>query len=141
MSLSILGDLNWLAVIVAAIIYFALGGLWFMPRLFGNTWMHAIGWEPTDEDRPSAAVFVVPLITCLLAAIALGMLAHATGSDTFGEGIVLGLVAGIGLAGAALAVTAHFDPKSPKPWTSFGVHAGYHLIGMVITAVIVSVWT
>ena len=66
---------------------------------------------------------------------------HGPAFPSFGEGIVLGLVAGIGVAGAVLAVTAYFDPKSPKPWTSFGVHAGYHLVGILITAVIVSVWT
>ena len=141
MSFSVLGELNWLAVIVAAVVYFAVGGLWFMPRVFGNIWMRAIGWEPTEEDRPSAAVYLGPLVTCLVAAIALGMFAYATGSDTFGEGIVLGLVAGIGVAGAVLAVTAYFDPKSPKPWTTFGVHAGYHLVGILVTSVIVSVWT
>jgi hypothetical protein len=141
MSLSVLGDLNWLAVVVAAIAYFALGGLWFMPRVFGNIWMRSIGWEPTEEDRPGAAVYLGPLLTCLIAAIAVAMLAEATGSDTFVEGVVLGLVAGIGVAGAVLAVTAYFDPKSPKPWNTFGVHAGYHLVGILITAVIVSVWT
>jgi len=141
MSLGVLGDLNWLAVIVATIAYFALGGLWYMLRAFGNIWMRSIGWEPTEEDRPSAAVYLGPLITCLIVAIAVAMLAQASGSDTFAEGIVLGLVVGIGVAAATLAVTAYFDPKSPRPWTTFGVHAGYHLVGILISAVIVSVWT
>lgn len=32
MSLGLLGDLNWLAVLAAALAYFGLGGLWFVPH-------------------------------------------------------------------------------------------------------------
>lgn len=141
MSFDLLGDLNWLAVLVAALVYFALGGLWFVPRVFGNIWMRSIGWEPTEEDQPSPAIYLGPLITCLIASIAVAMLAEAAGVDGFGDGLVLGLVTGIGVAGAALLVTGVFDPKKPKPMTWFAVMAGYHLVGLTIAAVIVSVWT
>lgn len=36
MSFDVLGDLNWLAVVVAAIAYFALGALWYAPPVFGT---------------------------------------------------------------------------------------------------------
>jgi hypothetical protein len=35
MTLSDLGDLNWLAVIVATVLYFALAGPWFAEATFG----------------------------------------------------------------------------------------------------------
>jgi hypothetical protein len=69
------------------------------------------------------------------------MLAEASRTDTFGEGIVLGLVTGVGIAGAVLFVTGIFDPKKPEPMTWFGITAGYHLVGLLIASVIVSVWT
>jgi hypothetical protein len=141
MSFSVLGELNWLAVIVAAIAYFALGALWFMPRTFGDAWARALGWEPTEEDQPNPLVYFGPLVTSLIASIALAMFATASGSDSFGEGIVLGLVAGVGIAAAVLAVGAYFDPKSRKPWIVFAIHGGYHVVGILIAAVIVSVWT
>jgi hypothetical protein len=68
------------------------------------------------------------------------MLAFATGSDTFGEGIVLGLVLGIGVAVALEFVNAMFGGR-PHPWAYFLVTGGYHLVGVLIVAVIVSVWT
>ena len=43
-----LGQLNWLAVIVGALVYFALGALWYSPMFLGKAWQRSIGW---DESR------------------------------------------------------------------------------------------
>lgn len=142
MSFSVLGDLNWLAVIVATIVYFAIGGLWFSPVALGKPWQSSIGW--TEEDAKKATpvtMYVVPLVTCLVATIALAMVAEASATDSFGEGIVLGLVVGIGLVFAALYVTGAFDPRKPDPRTWIAVTAGYHVVGLVVAAVILALWT
>lgn len=31
MSFDVLGDLNWIAVIIAAVAYFAIGAIWYAP--------------------------------------------------------------------------------------------------------------
>jgi uncharacterized protein YneF (UPF0154 family) len=142
MNFDVLADLNWLAVIVATIVYFAIGGLWFARPVFGKIWQDAIGWTEKDaEGATPVTMYVVPLVTCLVSTIALAMLSEATGTDTFGEGIVLGLVVGIGLAFAALFVTGFFDPRKPKPQTWIAVTAGYHVVGLLVAAVILALWT
>jgi uncharacterized protein DUF1761 len=140
MSFDALGDLNWLAVIVAAIAYFVLGALWYAPPVFGKPWQRSIGWEIPADQRPNPAVFLSPAITCVVASIAVGALAVATGTDTIGEGIVLGLFAGIGIAAAVLFVTAIFEPTKPDRMTWFLITAGYHLVGLLIASVILAVW-
>jgi hypothetical protein len=75
-----------------------------------------------------------------VAAIATAMLAKASGISDLAGGIILGLVVGIGYAGSILGVTAAFETTKPQPWTWFGVSYGYHLVGLLITAIIVSVW-
>jgi len=76
-----------LAVIVGAAIYFILGAAWYSPPLFARQWQAAIGW---DESRPqpqtNPITYVVPAILYLIAAIATGLLAAATGTDTLTEG-------------------------------------------------------
>jgi hypothetical protein len=140
MSFRLLGDLNWLAVLVATLAYFGLGGVWFIPRVFGDVWTRSMGWEPAEDEQPGPAVYLGPLVTCLVATVTVAMLAQATGADSFGDGVVLGLAAGVGIAGAVLFVTGYFDPKKPRPMAWFGVTAGYHLVGLLLAAVIVSVW-
>lgn len=142
MSFQTLGDLNWVAVIVAAVVYYALGALWYSRSVLGNTWMASIGWDPDPEDGPqmSTTEMILPFFAFLVTAIALGMLAAATGTDTLGEGLVLGLVAGVGVAAAITLVTAVYDPMSPKPMTWFWVTAGYHVVGILVASAIIGAW-
>jgi hypothetical protein len=141
MTLDILGDLNWLAVVVGAAIYFALGAIWFMPAVLGRPWMRAIGIDPDQpQQAPGIAYYLAPAVFYLFGAVATAMLAVATGSDDIGEGVLLGLVVGIGYALMITAVDAAFDPNKPKPWVWFAISGAYHLVGLVIVAVLVSVW-
>jgi hypothetical protein len=56
MRLDPLGDLNWLAVIVGAVIYFAIGAVWFTPIPLGRQWQRArnrLGLDaPPTGDEP-----------------------------------------------------------------------------------------
>ena len=139
MSFDVLGELNWLAVIVATVVYFALGALWYAPPVFGNAWMRAAGTVMQEGQRPGPAIYVTPLIAYFIAVIATAMLAQATGSDTFGEGVVLGLIVGVGYAVAGTAVEATFGNR-PQNSVWFLITASYNLVGLLIAAVIVSVW-
>jgi len=141
MSLDVVNSINWLAVVVSAVIYFAIGAAWYSSAVLGNQWRAAIGW---DESRPQPGMAPVSLVIAALAylvvAIATAMLAKATGSTDIGHGLTLGLVVGIGYAVMLAAVSAAFDIHRPRPWTGFVIDGAYHLVGLLITAVIVTVW-
>ncbi len=140
MTLDVLGELNWLAVIVATVAYFALGGLWYAERVFGKAWMRSMDWQPPADYKPSPAVYLVPALTCLISTVVTGMIAAATETDTLAEGIVLGLAVGVGYAGAAVMVTGFFDPKKPQPVTNALISAGYHVVGLLIVGIILALW-
>ncbi len=141
MSLDVLGEINWLAVIVGALLYFALGAVWFTPVLFARPWQRAIGWdESRTPPQVNPVTYAVPALLYVIAAVATGMLAAATASDTFAEGILLGLVVGVGYALVITGVDAVFDPNKPQPWVWFAISGSYHLVGLIIVAVLVSVW-
>ncbi|GLZ35958.1 hypothetical protein Lesp02_81450 [Lentzea sp. NBRC 105346] len=141
MSFSVLGDLNWLAVIVATVVYFGLGGLWYAEFLFGKQWQKAMGWEGNAPEGGGAGIYVFPLVTCFVATLATAMIAKATGTDTVGEAIVLAIVVGIGVAAAVLTVTGVFDSTKPSAMTTVAISAGYHFVGLLLASVILSVWT
>jgi Protein of unknown function (DUF1761) len=138
MSFDAFGDLNWLAVIVAAVAWWLLGALWYSPALFARPWMRSIGIESV-EGGPGVSTYVVPLVAYFVASIALGMIAAATGSTTVGDGIVLGLVAGVGLGLTLYWVEATFGQR-PQPTTWFLISGTYQLIGIVGASIILSVW-
>jgi hypothetical protein len=95
---------------------------------------------PETSQRSNPAIYAVPLVSTLIASIALGMLAQATGSDGVGDGIVLGLVTGVGFAATIALITATFETTKPNPMVWGAINGGYHLVGLLVAAVIVSTW-
>jgi Na+/H+ antiporter NhaA len=138
MSFDTLSDLNWLAVIVAAVAWWILGAIWYAPPLFGRAWQRSMGLE-SIEGGPGVSTYVIPLIAYFIATVALGMIAASTGSSTFGDGIVLGLVVGVGFGLTLYWVEATFGQR-PQPTTWFLITGLYQLIGILIASVIVTVW-
>ncbi|MEO7295782.1 MAG: DUF1761 domain-containing protein [Candidatus Limnocylindria bacterium] len=141
MDINVVGQLNWLAVIVGAVIYFALGALWYSPLLLGRQWQRSIGWDPERQPpEVKVATYLVPFGAYIVMAVAVGLLAAATETDTIGEGVVLGLVLGLGLSLMHTLVDASFDPNKPQPWAWFAINGTYHAAGLLIVAVVVAVW-
>jgi hypothetical protein len=140
MSFDVLEDLNWLAVLVATAIYYGLAAPWFADPVFGPAWRQSIGWERQAGERLGPRYYLGPLLTCLVAVIAVAMLSEATGSNSLAEGLVLGLVVAVGITCPVLLVTGALDPKRPRPIVWFAITGGYHIIGLVTTAVLIALW-
>jgi hypothetical protein len=137
-----LGAINWLAAIVATLIYFALGAVWFAPATpIGRAWVAASGYEsPTTGVASSNLFYAVPVATAFVAVLATALLAAATGTDTATEGVVLGLVVGIGYAAAIVLTTAAFEFAKPRRWTWGVIDASYHVVGLLIAGVVIALW-
>ena len=136
-----LAQVNWVAVVVSGLIYFAIGAVWYSPLLFSGPWQRSIGWD-AERTPPemNPVTYLVPLLAYLVMAAAVAVLAVGLGSDTFVDGLVLGLVVGVGLSLMHTLVDATFDPNKPHPWVWFAINGTYHTLGLIIVAVIVSVW-
>ena len=127
-------------MLVAALAYFVLGALWYARPVFGTMWAAAGGLEIPEGQRPNPSIFLMPLVGSLLSAIALGMIATATGTDTLGEGLVLGIVVAVGFAISIALVTALFESHKPNRMVWGAVNAGYYAVGNLIAAAIIGAW-
>jgi hypothetical protein len=138
MTFDVLEDVNFLAALVAAVVWFVAGAIWY--SAFGTIWAAAGGIEmPSEGFRPNPLNFVGTFLLYLLASIAMAMLAVATGSSDVGDGIVLGVVTGVGFAVSLIAVGTIYDRK-PKPAAWFALNGVFNLIAFVIVGAIVSAW-
>jgi hypothetical protein len=140
MSFDVLEDVNYLAVVVAALAWFALGSVWYLPPVMGRAWMRSADIQIPEGTRPAPMLFIGTLMAYLVAAIATAMLARATGSETFGEGMRLGIVTGVGFALTTLAVGALYE-RRPEPGTWFSINGAFNFIGYIVVAVIVTIWS
>jgi Protein of unknown function (DUF1761) len=69
---------NLVAVLVAGVVAFVVGWLWYSPMLFLNPWMRARGLDPASMagGKMSMGKMVAELVRCLLLAF---LLAHLVG--------------------------------------------------------------
>lgn len=126
--------LNWLAVALAALAYYVLGAAWFTP-LFGKAWDRSIGYDRSQAAKFRPAYYVVPLVSAVFVALALGVIL-AVMAPTFGEALVVGVVIGLGVA-AAVSINNALTPHTPHPYVLGAVTGGYHLVGIVIVSAII----
>lgn len=138
----IIQNLNWLAVAVSALAYFCLGAIWFNPNVFGKVWMKGHGLTPTEEDKKRMPMmFAVTFILCFIGAIAVGYFVYVFSfyevNWRWYSGAKVGLIAGCGFAGVAIAMNYMYTRKS---WTLIIIDSAYHVVGMVMAGIIMSVW-
>jgi hypothetical protein len=132
--------LNWYAVLVATAAYFLLGGLWFSPLGFANAWAQGLGFARPENWEPPAYLYLVPLLGNFAAAVSTAVLARATAAVTVKDGVALGLVTALGYSTAVAGVDAS-SPSHPQAMKLFLVTGSYHLVGLIVVALIVTRWT
>jgi len=128
--------LNWLAIVLATVAYFILGGLWFAPFLFGKLWHQAIGFEKPKGWKPTTKYYVGPLVGCFVASVATAILVTAFVIQTSIQAIILGFIVGVGYAGSVSFVNA-ITPKTPRPFLQGTIVGAYHTLGIILAAVII----
>ncbi len=81
-------NVNWLAVIIGAVISYALGMLWFSPKMFGTKWAEGNRLDPKGPARPPVAGIIVQAIGTFLLAWLVGVTAASNALATI---ILVGL--------------------------------------------------
>jgi hypothetical protein len=131
-----ISKLNYLAVLVAAVSAFLVGGIWYSPILFGNMWMRETGLDDESLRRRNVAVvfgasFVLSVI------IAFNLAAFLAGPPDLSWGLTAGALAGIGWVATAMAITYLFEARSMK---LFLINAGYHAVTFIVMGGIIGFW-
>ena len=130
-----IADLNWWAILVATVLGFALGGLWYGP-FFGNAWLAAMG-KTADEIEPSATPFIVSFFTALLTAVVLAWLISALAITSLMGGLLLGLLTGVGFIATAMASDSAFCGWGVK---LFVIQSGYRVAYSAIMGAVLGAW-
>lgn len=129
-------QINFLAIVVAALSTFLVGGLWYSPLLFAKVWMRENGF--TDDDLRSTNYFKVYGTTFLLAVIIGINLAMFYGTEVQGaDGAFFGFLTGFGWVAMSLSTTYLFEKKSFKLML---INGGYHIVTYTLMGFIIGVW-
>lgn len=132
-----MSTLNWLAIIVAALANFMLGGLWYSPVLFGKAWQKEN--HLSDEDLKNgnmAKIFGFAFLWSFVMAFNLGMFLNDPSTDV-NFGLMAGFLAGFGWVAAAIFIIGLFERKSNAYML---INAGYMVVSFVLMGLIIGAW-
>ena len=128
-------DVNWLAVLAAAISAFLLGGLWYSPALFGKAWQRGAGL--TDEQLKGGNPAKIYGGSFVLSLIAAATFAMFLGKLPVGTATAYGFCAGLTWVAASFGINYLFERRSVG---LFLVNGGYHTLQFTLYGLILGLW-
>jgi hypothetical protein len=129
-------NLNWFAVLVAAISAFILGGLWYSPFMFVKRWMKETG--RTEESTKNVNMGKVFGLSFILSVIASFFLAMFIGKDAGAFlGAIAGFMAGLGWVFTFIGIIYLFEQRT---LAHFLINSLYSLTSLTLMGFIIGIW-
>ena len=136
-------NLNWLAILVAAISTMVVGFLWYSPVLFAKPWMREMGYDPSDKARvaemqkSAGPAYAGSFAAGLLSAFTLALILHGLRAEDLHFGLMVGFHVWLGFVATVQLTGALFMKQSMK---LFAINTGYQLVCYLVMGAILTAW-
>jgi hypothetical protein len=130
--------LNYLAILVSALVYFAMQAVWF--TVFMKEWLAGLGITADQLHQQGGSVVLAYLIGfagALVMAAAISWFTQMTGKQSVIRGVLVGIVAWVGFVLTTWSAEYAFEEKGLR---ILMVNTGISLIGMVVMGAIQGAW-
>ena len=142
-------NVNWIALIVAALSTLVIGFLWYGP-LFGKAWMKETGITEEQAQKGMPLRFGLSVVLAFMAVFFIYLNSVITGGmppdlhgievtrfHTFGHGVIHGILVAVAIALPVLVTNSLFEQKSFKYMM---INVGYWIVTFAIMGGIVNAW-
>jgi len=134
-------SVNWLAVLVAAVVSMFVGFLWYGP-LFGKQWMRLMGFGKKDIDKAKqkgmAKSYVTNFIAGLVTAFVLAVFISSLGMSGWDNGLTAGFWIWLGFLAPVMLGSVLWEGK---PFKLYVLNTSYWLINLLIMGMILGIWS
>ena len=127
-------DVNWLAVVLAAVSFMVVGFVWYSGSVFGNTWMKLSNLKESDVKNGPGIGYALTMVAALFASYVLSHFADYVDARSATDGAQLGLWVGLGFVATAFASEYIF---SRKPRNLYFITAGYQVVALTVAGMII----
>src|SRR5260221_5393038 len=134
--------MNYLAIIVAAIVNVIIGSLWYSPALFAKPWAKAAGMKKEDMEKGykmGASMYVAPLITALISSFILAWFIKALNVMSLMSGLQIGFLGWLGFTTTAQVLNSWVF-SGGKPKELYIINTTYHLVVFCVMGAILGAW-
>ena len=135
-------DINYLAVLVATVVAFALGALWYSPVLFGKSWLAAIGKTEEEikaemENQSMPLIYGLTFVAWLVTAFVLAHFVDYMVATSLMDGLETGFWTWLGFAVTYEVIHGLFEARPPR---LLMINSGYHLVSLLIMGGVLAAW-
>ena len=135
---NVLLEINWLAVIVAAVASALIGGVWF-GVVVAKPYLVALGRQNEPAAKPGPLTYAGPMVAGLVIVVTSAVLLRALDVQSLGDGILFGLIVGVGYL-VAMTFTIAINPNFPRPILYGLINAPYFIFCTLAASVILTLW-
>jgi hypothetical protein len=131
--------INYLAVIVATIVAFFIGAVWYS-ALFRTQWMAATGATAaarTSPSMPLPQLLAINAVGNLILSFILSALLHSLDAASFGGGIAVGFLVWLGFVATVLTINNTF---AGRPAALTLIDGGHWLVVLVVAGGIIGLF-
>ena len=129
--------LHFLPLLIAAIVRFAIGAVWFSPLLFGKAFAALAGCSEQEMrqgmGKAMIADFIGNLVLCFV-------LIHAivyAGATTLAQGAAVGFFNWLGFIAMPMLAMVFWEHQ---PWKKYAIIAGFQLVSLLIIGAGLAAW-
>ena len=130
-------DINFLAVLVAALLNYILGAAWYSPVMFARPWMRLLDIEPSGDRSGFGAALAVQAVGTLASAFTLAIVISWAGASNLVEGAAVGALAALGFVAAANLALIAFERR---PAQLYAINHGYTVVGWILMGAVLGAW-
>jgi hypothetical protein len=130
--------INHLAVLVAVVLQFALGSLWYGP-LFGDPWMGMVGLDlaTIEANPPGAGEWITNIVSAVASMYLLAWLYTKIPVRTLLQGLFTGLLIGFAFVLMSNMVSGMF---AKDPYGLAWITGGFTTVGLGIGGAVLGAW-
>ena len=130
-------EVNFLAVLVAAVANMVIGTAWYSKRLFGEQWMKEAGIDPKKMNasgKQMGMIMFVALVSSLVSAYVLAHVSQLAVMADVGNAITTGFWMWLGFVTTTQIAVVLWEMKSVKLWL---INTSYSLLSFLTMGAII----
>ena len=131
--------INYPAVLVAAILHWILGAVWY--GIFSNKFIELMAWTPEQmrelESQSHTKAYVMAFLSSLVLVYVLGHFVQYTKASTLTGGLQTAFWLWLGLIATTQLATVIFEGRKPGLYL---LNIGYQLVACLAAGAILALW-